>query len=438
MIVSSIFHKILKHVDIFNNIKKRYLPHGSFKTNVITIFTGTTIAQAVPIAFSPILTRIYSPEQFGTLSLYISVVSIFSIIATLRYEHAIMLPEDDRDAANLVLLALFISTVISICLLIIVLIFNKRIAVLLNNVEIANWLYLAPFSVLMTGIYNSLNYWSNRKKQYKRLATSRVSQSVVTECTNLGIGLSGFTEGGLIAGSMTGKCVATGVLGWQVWGKDCEVLTSSSIIGARRMMVRYQSFPRYSLAADLINVVSNQSPIFLLNSFFSATVVGFYSLTLRVLGAPISLMANSILDVFKQRASADYRQFGNCSNIYNKTFKTLVFLSVIPFIIFIYSAEEIFALVFGANWRIAGEYAKILSILYFIKFVASPLSYTLYIAQKQKYDLIWQTILLITTVLSILIGIVLKNELISITLYTVTYSVMYIIYLLMSYKYSKG
>ncbi|GJQ23509.1 MAG: hypothetical protein HBSAPP01_12990 [Candidatus Brocadia sapporoensis] len=200
--------------------KSNYLRKGSFAVNVLTLMTGTTIAQAIPIAISPILTRIYRPEDFGIFALYMSIASMLSVIATGRYELAIMLPEKDEDAVNIVALSLIIACFVSFLALVIVWVFNESITKLLDNKEISKWLYFIPLSVFLTGAYNAFNYWSNRKKQYKRLAISRISQSGATVTSQIGMGFSGLETAGLVGGSVFGQSVATGVLGWQALKED--------------------------------------------------------------------------------------------------------------------------------------------------------------------------------------------------------------------------
>jgi len=150
--------------------------------------TGTTIAQAIPIAISPILTRIYTPEDFGVFALYMSIVSVIATIATGRYELAIMLPKKDEDAVNIVALSIIISFFVSFIAFLIVYIFNSQITNLLGSPEISNWIYFIPITVLLAGVYQSFNYWNNRKKKYRRLVTSIVMQSG-TATANLGMGV---------------------------------------------------------------------------------------------------------------------------------------------------------------------------------------------------------------------------------------------------------
>ncbi len=425
--------------NIFSELKK--LKNSSeFSRNVITLMTGTTIAQAIPIALSPILSRIYTPNDIALLAVYMSIVSIISTIVTLKYDLAIMLPEKDEDSINIVVVSIIISFIISFIMFLIIAIFNQDITILISakNKDISKWLYFAPLSVLFIGIYNSLNYWSNRKKQYKRLATSRVVQSTAMIGTQIGTGSAGMIPKGLLYGDILGRFFSVIQLGTLIWKDDKKYFNDVSKKGMVSQIKRYKDFPKYSIPSDIINVVTNQIPVFLMNRFFGGFILGNYSLMDRVLGAPISLIGRSILDVFKQRASNDYNQYGNCKEIFVKTFKTLVVLSIIPTLLIFFLSPYVFSIIFGENWKIAGDFAQIMSLLFFFRFTVSPLSYMFYIAEKQKYDMIWQICLFFTTILSFLTGIYLNNIKIALLSFSITYSVMYIFYLLLSYKYAKG
>src|SRR5690606_33346643 len=143
-------------------------------------------------------------------------------------------------------------------------------------------------------------------------------------------------------------------------------------------------------AAHGFNTGSSQMPIMLLTAFFSSSIAGFYMLTQRVMGAPTTLIAGAIGDVFRQEASQAYIHTGNCRAIYISTVKKLLILSVVPSILFFFIAPDLFALVFGENWREAGVFAQILTPVFFLRFVTSPLSAMFMIAEKQKLDLLWQ------------------------------------------------
>ena len=142
---------------------------SEFSKNVLTLVTGTTIAQAIPIAISPILTRIYTPEDFGVLALFISITTILGTIANGRYELAIVLPKRDNNALELTALSIIITMGFSLLLVILVILFHDSLLSYLNNDRFSFWLYLIPLSVLLFSLFNILNYYHTRKKEYKTI-----------------------------------------------------------------------------------------------------------------------------------------------------------------------------------------------------------------------------------------------------------------------------
>ncbi|NKQ41141.1 MAG: lipopolysaccharide biosynthesis protein, partial [Sulfurovum sp.] len=382
----------------------RFKPKSEFSRNVLTLMTGTTIAQAIPVAISPILTRIYTPEDFGVFALYMSVASILSVMATGRYELAIMLPKKDEDAANIVALSIIISFFVSSIALLIVFIFNAQITNLLGNPEISNWLYFVPITVLLTGIYQSFNYWSNRKKQYKRLATSRIVQSGMTASTNLGMGFGGFGSFGLILGNIFGQGMAMFFLGKIVYEEDRNFLQKVKKLKIVALAKKYIQFPKFDIWASLLSVSSHQLMHILFNFLFSSTTAGYYYLTQRILGLPMAFIASAISDVFREEASKDFKKYGNAINIYKATLKKLLIISFFPSIFLYFFAVDLFVVVFGKEWTIAGEYVQILTPMLFIKFISSPLSFMLYIGEKQKLNLYSQVLFIISIIYSFLVS----------------------------------
>jgi O-antigen/teichoic acid export membrane protein len=404
----------------------------------MTMMTGTAIAQAIPILISPVLTRLYKPKEFGVLALYMAIAYVVSVVAAGRYELAVILPDQEEDAVNIVLLSLLCSLIVSILTFLVVLFLNDRLAKFLRSEEISFWLYFIPLTVLLTGIYNTFYYWSTRKLQYKRLVVSKVSQTTSTAILNLLMGLKGCGSSGLVVGGIAGQATTTLVLGFQIWKDDKNKIGFIDKEKILRQLSRYRNFPMYSIPADFINVLANQLPVYVFGIYFGGAVVGFYALTQRVLGAPISLIASSIMDVFKQRASSDYAKHGNCRGIFIKTLLGLTAISIVPFALFFYAAPAIFTLIFGEKWIVAGEYAQIMAIMFFFRFMSSPLSFVIYIAEKQNYDLVWQSALLVFTIISLSAGVYFNDDKISILCISLSYSVLYVAYLILSYQFSKG
>lgn len=381
---------------------KRLKPKSEFSRNVLTLMTGTTIAQAVTIAISPVLTRIFTPEEFGLFALYMSIVTIIAVIATGRYELAVMLPKKDEDAASLVLLSLIIAASISCATLLPILFFSEQIANFLGSAEIELWLYLTPASIFLVGAYNSLSYWTNRKKQYNLMSQYKVAQSASMATTQVLFGFTKKGTGGLIIGWFAGQLVALLFLARSVWVKDKEVFKKIKRIKTIGLARRYKHFPIINSWSAFLNTASRQVPIILLTVFFSTAVTGFFSLAQRILQIPMSLLGQAIGRVYFEKASRLKNDENEIKRITLEIHKKLLLIGFFPVAIILLLGDHLFALVFGEPWRVAGEYAQFLSVWIFFVFVSSPLSHLMTIYEKHIESVVFN-ILLFTSRIAVLI-----------------------------------
>ncbi|MNJ14193.1 colanic acid exporter [compost metagenome] len=368
---------------------------SEFLRNVVTLMTGTTLAQAIPIAAMPLMTRLYTPEDFGVLALYMSVAAIISVIITGRYEIAVMLPEQDEDAASLVVLSLSIAATISLILLCVVFFFNKDIQHLLNNRVIGPWLYLIPPTVFITGVWQALNYWNNRSKKFKRLAMSRLAQG--GGMTAAQFALQGLSNGGLIVGYLIGQVSAVSVFLRKIWREDRAVflkVSAGSVVSNGR---NYIKFPKYSIVGAFLDNAAVQMPVLMLSKFFDTHIVGVFSLTFRALNLPMSLIAASFSQVLFQRFVALDREAPDRLPAYVLKLFFILLGLMVPVVIFVWLlGPELFALVFGEAWRQAGDYASILIVAVAIRFSVSPLSTVLAMEHNVKIGMLWQMIYFFT------------------------------------------
>ena len=378
-------------------------PKSEFSRNVLTLMTGTTIAQAIPIAISPILTRIYTPEDFGVFALFIAITSIFGSIANGRYELAIMLPRKDEDAINIFALGFIITTTISFLLLLIVLIFHDNIVNLLNNESIGVWLYFVPIAVFFTGLYNILNYFNNRQKNYKDLAKATIIKSIVTAIIQLSVGFLKVGVSGLISGQIVSQFFANTKLLRNIM-KDKLLISKISKVKIIALAKRYKDFPKFSMWAILANTLSTQLINILISAFYSVATLGFYSLVQRLLGMPSSLIGSSIGQVFFQQATKEKQKTGKAIKTFNSTVKKLIIIGLPSFGILFFIVEDLFSFVFGEEWRIAGTYAQIVIPLFFIRFIVATVTVVNSIFEKQKISLVWQLSLLLFSILSIFLS----------------------------------
>jgi len=370
---------------LFNRLK----PKSEFSRNVLTLMTGTSIAQAIPIAISPILTRIYTPEEFGAFALYMSLATTLSVIATGRYELAIMLPKKDDDAANIVALSIIFAFIVSFLSFLIIHIFNAQITLILGNPKISLWLYFIPITVLLTGIYQSLNYWTSRKKQYKHLATNKVLQSTTIASTNLGMGVTGFGNSGLILGQLSGLSIATIMMGKLLWKEDSDRLKKIKRIKMFALLKKYSDFPKINMFQAFINDFKNLIVNILLTKYYNSFILGQFYMVNKILLLPSGLIGSSISQVLYKDISDKYNSKEDFSKDILYVMIKLFLFALIPFFIIVLFGKEIFGFILGENWEIAGDLASSFALYILFHFVASPISIIPFIVQKQGLAFYW-------------------------------------------------
>lgn len=394
---------------------------SSFSADVLKLAGGTIVAQAIGMIAMPIITRLYSPEAFGIAALFISITTILGIIICLCYEQAIILPEKDEDAANMLALCIFIAMLISSLTVSLIWIGQEAISKLLNAPNIGPYLWLIPPTIFINGLFLSLNYWNSRTRQYGRISIARLSSSIAATVIKLGAAFADYVSASsLIGASISGSVVSTLMLGGQIWREDSQFLKKN--IRSRGIIFglkRYKKFPLINTWSNLINTISWQMPIILLSSFFSQTEVGFYALGFTLMQLPMNLIGASISQASLQRI-AEAKRTGSLSEFVEKMFQYLALFSVFPMLLLTILGKDIFILFFGERWAEAGVYTQILSVWAIFWFISSPLSNVIPILEKLEYGLKLSTVNLLTRFFAIFIGGLLHNVRLSITLYALS------------------
>lgn len=430
----------MKNLILFIHNISLKVKSSEFNRNVAKVFSGTLLAQLIAVGISPILTRIYTPEDFSNLALYLSVVSILTVIATLKYDKAIILPKDDKSALALVVLSTIFTLLVGAIFFFLYFFFRDYIIRVFKVQGIESWLIFVPITILARALYIILNTWFNRKKEYIVLSKNRVFTSSINGGLKIFFQIVGKLGAfGLVLSEAISQAASLCLFGNKFFKENylaIKQLTKRDIINSAK---KYKSFPIYSLPADFLGIFSRELPVIMLSGYFGAGIVGFYMLSKRILDVPFTLLSTSVLEVFKQQATEDYHKNGNCEAIFLTTLKKLVIISIVPFLILYISAPTLFAFVFGSEWRMTGEFAQVLTLMYFFKFTSSPLTYVFYITNKMHVDLIINLFILIIVFSSIYIGYTFSLEPgQTLFTYSIGYSLVYIVYLILSHKFSKG
>jgi len=394
---------------------------SSFVSDALKLVGGTASSQGLTMLITPILSRLYAPDAFGTMAVFVSITSIIGAIACLRYQFAIVVSEHDEDAANLLAVSLFFVLVVAGLTAGLVLLGGELIARWLRAPDVAPYLGLVPVAVLADGGYLALSYWSSRRKQFGRVSIARILQSAAKNGVQLGVGVARRVQvGGLLGGRVFGSVLATAVLGGQTWRDDRELL-STSIRWARMLagMKRYKIFPLVDTWSVLLNAVSVQLPTLLLSIFFSGAVVGYYSMGVRAIQLPVTLVGTAIGQVFFQRAARANIK-GDLASIVGNVFQRLVAYGLFPFLALAIVGRDVFVVVFGKGWSEAGVYAQILSLWIFFVFTSSPMSTLVRVLERQQMALYLNCVLVVSRGVSLIIGGYIGNARLGLGLFSVS------------------
>lgn len=363
----------------------KQLSRNQFLRNVSTLAFGTIISQAVVVGSSPILSRIYSVEQFGLLSVFTSITVFFAVVSTGRYELAIGLPDNDEKSAKIFKLIIAIGAVISSLYLAIILLLKHGLRIndhtgFLNQ----NTSYLAPLYIFFVATFSALGYWNQRHKNYKKITIANAVQVLATTLFSIALGLLGYPQG-MIVSLIIGILVAV----IYMFVTDLQLLPM--IVkqrGLGEVAREYVSFPRYMILSDLSLTASQQFIPILFSVLYNPTIVGFFSMANRMLRLPNIVITSSIGNVFRNEAIDEIREKGECMRLYNSTFKKLLYMSLPSYLFLFIVSPILFEVVFGKQWLQAGTFARIISVFLFVEFIATPLNTLFYVREKQKL-LMW-------------------------------------------------
>ncbi len=412
---------------------KLFLEKKEFVKFFLMFLSGTLFAQIITIAMSPILTRVYSPKDYGVYGVYLSIVSLFIVFVTGRYEFAINNAKKEKDAVSLYKIVSYLSIITATILLILFLLLDSRILILLEW-ENPLLLYLIPVTLFLNGLLQGSSYFLNRQKNFKILSKSKIYQSLGNAGVGITAGYMGFGAFGLILGNITSLFIA------QLYQRICGIKLQEKIEGYKTLIFnlkKYKQYPIFNAPSAFFDAIAIQSPVFILLKFFNETIIGFYSLTVRVIGLPLSLISTSLSQVFLSQVSELHRANKSYKKTIIRAARYLAMLGSIPLAILIFFSPALFSFVFGEKWEIAGEFARILSIGYYFKFFVSPLSIVFFINQRVRLLSVLQTLRAISTTIVLIVFSSLYEIKTVLWAFSIHELVFYLIYLKYIIKTSK-
>ena len=412
---------------------------SSYVRNFLLLSSGTFLAQLVPVIFYPIVSRLFTPADFGILAAINSIATIVATIATGKYETGILIAKSDGAASNIWGLVMSLSILLLSVQLCIFYIFVDFFARLLNNPGIVHYFYIPFISAFAIIIYQSYNEWCVRNKYFKNLSFNKIVNSSSVSAIETIMGLTKVLGGGgLIVGDLVGRLISAFSCLYHGLKKDGNLIRYVSL---KRMLLyakRYIDCPKYVMPGQLLNTLGVAMPVFVIGAFFSQQEVGFFSMANMVILLPASVISLAMRDVFRQKANDDFIKKGNCKMVYLKTLLPLSVMSCVGFLILYFMAPVSFKFVLGEPWMEAGIYARILIPVVAISFISDVLGATFIVAEKMKYVLYWQIFYFVMTLIPLFIGGYCKNIYLLLYLFMICRACAYIVNMFLSYHFAKN
>lgn len=402
---------------------------GGFLRSVLVLVSGTAFAHAITAMALPVLTRLYTPNDFSLLAVFSSLLSIISVAACLRLDIAIPMPERDSEAFDLLVLALGSTLVVSSVLGAIVLITPSWVAETIGRPEQEPYLWLLPIGILLAGSYSTLQNWFIREKQFPLIARSRIVQSAASVGTQ--IGMAGFASApiGLLVGYLLNTGSACLGLGYRFLRQERHKQNAPGLNRTRlkRTWSAYNRFPKYSTWEALCNSAAIQAPVIMIAALAAGSEAGYLLLAMSVIQAPMSLFGTAIGQVYFSRAPQEYRN-GRLGKFTAETLSGLIKAGVGPLLAVGILSPIIFGPLFGEGWERAGVLVAWMTPWFIMQFLASPISMALHVTGHQRIVFVLQAFGLVFRVLTVWVVAQLANESIS-EAYAVSGAFFYLIYL---------
>lgn len=396
--------------------------------SIFLVAGGTGFAQVLNILLSPVITRIYGPEEYGILTLYTAILGLLTIIGSLRYESAIPIADDDQKAINILVLSILALIVFVSIILFIILLVGYNILSLFNAEELYNYRWLIPVGVFLVGLYNIFSKWAFRERNYYAISKTKINQSLASNSTKIMFGLLNFGPTGLLFGQVIGSSAGVVTLGRPVLKKGF-LFNHITIKNIRWAAKRYVRFPLYSAPSSLFNVAGLQLPILFLTSLFGPSVIGLYGLAMSIVNLPMKLIGDSVGDVFfGEAANIGKSNPKRIKKLSHKIILKLFLIGLVPLLTLIFFGPLLFSFVFGDNWYVAGEYARLISFLVFFRLIFTPISKVFAVFERLKTALFLDIFRVLLVTLSFILSMLLSmNAYWTIGLYSLAMSIIYIL-----------
>jgi O-antigen/teichoic acid export membrane protein len=361
---------------------------NTYLRSVLTLLGGSALAQVLPLALTPLLTRWYPPEAFGALALLLAVVNPLSLFASGRYELTVPLPKEDGPAQALVRVGLVIALITSVLMGMITQVASGPLVHWAKDERVGEVLVFVPLLLLGMALFQPLNHWLIRRSAFRSMSVNKVVQMAVITLASLVFGGLGVAQG-LMIGYVMGWGVNVVMVFIQARSHGFQ-LRPVDLAGMQREATRYRNFPMYNAFPAVVHTAALSIPVFLLSAIAGTETTGQFNLSRQVVFMPSTFIAVAFAQVYMQRAAQAVVSGTRVMPELKATLRILSVVAATLAAVLIIAGPGLFAWAFGAHWEEAGHYARILAIPIAVQFVVIPLTVVMPALGRIRTYSLWQ------------------------------------------------
>jgi O-antigen/teichoic acid export membrane protein len=399
------------------------LKSSVFAKHALILVSGTAGAQLITIGTMPLLSRLYSPAEFGVWAIFLAVSSISATLITLRYETTILLPKSDEDSFRLVWLSAILTVIIGLSLVIIGWLLPDSLKKVLGVSVLGQYLPIAILAGIGMAFIAIGNNWLNRLCAYGKMSKIRLLQSIVAAIAALLLGYYGFSSGLLIS-QVIALLIAALLVAWLIK----KTKPSCKLDKLTTLAKHYNHTPKYLLPTALLDTITLQLPVLLITAWFSSEMAGQFSMAWKILAIPLALIGAAIGQIFLQKFSTTWPDARAAKTLLYQTWLILAAIGFIPFILVLFYGEEIFIFILGENWAEAGRMASVIAPMLYAILISSPTSGTYLVLGLQKYTLFFGVLVFIYRPICLWIGLFNNNIIFGLILLTLIEIIQLVLY----------
>ena len=418
----------------------RRLVSSDFKRNSLTLSGGVAVAQVIPLIFYPLLGRIFTVAEFGLLASLTSIISVLTVVGSGRYENGVLVAPTKEEAAHVAVLSVVLSLIVMmLSWLVMRFLLQDALVQWLHEPQLSRWLFVCPLASVCIIVFNVYNEWCVREKYFRALAVNKMVNAGATTLSKVFLGFVHLVSQGLVVGDLFGRFVSAVGCVIRAWMKDGSTFAKVRLAGLWRCLIKYKDFPIYTMPGQLFNAVGQSAPVLLIAFLFDSETVGLFSMATMVFVLPITVIGNTLRDVYRQRANEEYVATGQCVASFRKLLLFLVSLGGGGLLLLVWFLPWLMCLILGPQWREAGYYAQILAPTMVLSFIAGPLSGVFIITNKLRAFFVWQLVYMLLSIFPLWLGAVCFHSVeAAIVCYAIGMAIVYLSSIAMTYRFAKG